>query len=83
MSKSDLRAKKEQKGSPRGTKMLPKTDQKSIPKNDDFFDRFWSAPKAYGTVWPGRNRSKSGGVLPPQKLLAKANSDTIMSLLAN
>ena len=40
-------------------------------------------PEIHGHVWARHKRSKSGGVRPPQKLLAKAKSDTIMSLLAN
>ena len=44
---------------------------------------FSGLPKIHDTVWARCKRSKLGGVRPPQKLLAKAKSDTIMSLLAN
>ena len=44
---------------------------------------FSGLPKIHGGVWPGGRPPSLGGSRPPLKLLAKAKSDTIMSLLAN
>ena len=44
---------------------------------------FSGLPKIHGTVWAGGGCPSLGGSRPPLKLLAKAKSDTIMSLLAN
>ena len=48
----------EQKGSQNGTQMAPKTDQKSIQKYDDFFDRFLSG---LGPNYPGATAKSEAG----------------------
>ena len=61
-------------------KMLPKRYQKSIKKKIGFLIDFWrpGGPRT-GSGNEQVEREKVGVGPPPQKLLAKAKSDTIMS----
>ena len=62
--------------------MLPKRYQKLIKKMIEFLIDFWRSPEATTPFGRAASALVWGGP-PPQKLLAKAKSDTIMSLLAN
>ena len=62
--------------------MLPKRYQKLIKKMIEFLIDFWRSPEATAPFDWAAGALVWGGP-PPQNLLAKAKSDTIMSLLAN
>ena len=71
---------------PNGTQHAPTTVSKIDQKNDWIFDRFLEAPGGRAQVqgWVKESARRPALDPPPSlKLLAKAKSDTIMSLLAN
>ena len=84
------RAIRTQKWSKKGAKMAPTWLPKRIKNRSknmmDFlidFEAVLEPPGSRGLLWRGGGGGESGGVRPPQKLIAKAISDTIMSSLAN
>ena len=66
-------------------KMLQKRYQKSIKNMIGFLIDFWrpGGPRTGSRIEVTERKKVGVGPPPSQKLLAKAKSDTIMSLLAN